>query len=179
MTSRIASSNYYHVVPDRKNRPRLTEAALTELCARFAAECRARGLRRTPQRWAVYRALARDPGHPTAEEVHRRLRRELPSLSLATVYRTLDSLAREGLARRVGGGEGGARFDADLQAHQHLVCRACGRLSDVRYGPLSALEVPPGELGGFRAEAIEIRILGLCRRCRRRARPAARSGRKT
>lgn len=179
MTSRIANSNFYHVVPDRTNRPRLTEAALTELCARFEAECRARGLRRTPQRLAVFRTVARDPGHPTADAVYRRLRRAMPSLSLATVYRALESLAREGFVRRVGSGEGTARFDADPTPHQHLVCRSCGRLEDAAYEPFNRL-VPPAEgPDGFAPEALDIRIIGLCRRCRRRARAAARSGRKT
>lgn len=178
MTAVARSGNNYHVTPNRTKRSGLSGARIDELCVRFEEQCRERGLRRTPQRLAVYRALARDPGHPSAEEVHRRLRREMPSLSLATVYRTLDSLAREGFARRLGGGGGGARFDADPQAHQHLVCRACGRLTDVRYGPLSALEVPRGEIDGFLAEAIEIRIIGLCRRCRPGRAAAMRSQKK-
>lgn len=159
-------------------RPKLSPAALQELCARFEEQCRARRLRRTPQRLAVYRALARDPGHPTADAVHRYLRRTMPSLSLATVYRTLESLVREGFVRRVGSGEGGGRFDANPLPHQHLVCRACGRLADVAYEPLAGLAVPRGELEGFLPEGLDIRIVGLCPRCRPDGERAVRPRRK-
>lgn len=178
MTAVDSDGNAYHVKWDRTKPPKLSSAELQELCARFEERCRARGLRRTPQRLAVYRALARHPGHPTADAVHRDLRRTMPSLSLATVYRTLESLAREGFVRRVGGGEGGGRFDANPLPHQHLVCRACGRLADVAYGPLSDVPVPRGELAGFLPEGLDIRIIGLCPRCRPGPGRAVRSPRK-
>jgi len=174
LTAVDSNGNAYHVKFDRTKVPKLSPAELQELCARFEEQCRVRRLRRTPQRLAVFRALARHPGHPTADAVHRDLRRTMPSLSLATVYRTLESLAREGFVRRVGGG----RFDANPLPHQHLVCRACGRLADVAYGPLSALPVPRGELAGFLPEGLDIRIIGLCPQCRPGPGRAVRSPRK-
>ena len=73
---------------------------------RFVTRCRAAGLVLTPQRLTVFRHLAAGHGHPSAEELHAAVRRELPTLSLATVYKTLDSLARGGAVRRVRGGRG-------------------------------------------------------------------------
>lgn len=178
MTAGDLNGNDYHVSYDSTKRLKPSAAALHELCARFEEQCRARGLRRTPQRLAVYRALARDPGHPTADALYRHLRRALPSLSLATVYRTLESLARAGLVRRVGGGEGGGRFDANPLPHQHLVCRACGRVADVAYAPLAGLAPPRGELEGFLPERLDVRIVGLCAQCRAGARRTARPQRK-
>src|SRR5437660_8367263 len=78
-------------------------------CADFERACRGRGVRVTPQRVAVYRALAEDVTHPTADAVFRRLRGALPSVSPASVYRILDSLERAGLVRRVGTTDGIAR----------------------------------------------------------------------
>src|SRR5689334_12073504 len=96
-------------------------------CADFERACRTRGVRLTPQRLAVYRALAEDLTHPTADGVLGRVRARMPSVSPASVYRILDSLERKGLIRRVGTTDGIARYDANLERHQHLVCRKCGR----------------------------------------------------
>ena len=67
----------------------------------FVARCRAAGLVLTPQRLAVFRHLAAVRGHPSADELYTALRRELPTLSLATVYKALEALARIGALRRM------------------------------------------------------------------------------
>ncbi len=130
----------------------------------FERRCREHGVRITPQRAAVYRVVAADTSHPTAEAVHERLRPAMPSLSLATVYRILESFEAEGLVRRVSTTQGAARFDANLDPHQHLFCRRCGRMSDFEAASLSAL-VPPRAPEGFRVEALDIRIVGVCSEC--------------
>src|SRR5438477_6006209 len=103
---------------NRRNIPPRRAAHVDRWCADFERACRARGVRVTPQRVAVYRALAEDPTHPTADAVFRRLRRAMPSVSPASVYRILDSLERAGLVRRVGTTEGIARYDANRERHQ-------------------------------------------------------------
>ena len=141
--------------------PSLVEA----WCRRFALACRERGVRLTHQRLAVYRALAGDTGHPTADGVHAHLRDSMPSLSLATVYRILESLEAAGLIRRVSATGGGVRFDANTAPHQHLVCRGCGRMADHDDPALAALAAPARAPAGFRPEELDIRILGLCAAC--------------
>ncbi|TMB18360.1 MAG: transcriptional repressor [Deltaproteobacteria bacterium] len=136
-------------------------------CAEFERACRGRGVRVTPQRVAVYRALAEDATHPTAEQVYARLRPDLPSLSPATVYRILDSLERERLIRRVGATRGVGRYDANLEPHQHVVCRRCGRMTDVQMPALSALRLRERAVPGFVVEGLDIRIVGRCATCRR------------
>mgnify|MGYP000892729480 CR=1 FL=1 len=88
------------------------------------------GLRCTRQRELVYGALAATKLHPTAEELYRTVQLSDPGVSLATVYNTLDALLDCGLARRIPGGEGPARFDAHTHAHVHLVLPG-GRVTDV------------------------------------------------
>jgi Fur family peroxide stress response transcriptional regulator len=132
----------------------------------FAELCRERGIRVTAQRLAVYETLAADLAHPSAETVHARLRRRMPSLSLATVYRILDSLEAEKLIRRVSTTSGVARFDANLDVHQHLVCRVCGRISDVQAPALASADPARLTFAGFEVEGLDVRILGRCRRCR-------------
>ena len=103
----------------------------------------------------------------------------MSGMSQATVYRTLEFLEREKLVRRVSAPEAVARFDANLDFHQHLVCRRCGRLTDVAVPELRKPKIP--NVPGFIVEELDIRLVGRCRDCsgsslkRRGRRPAARS----
>jgi len=132
---------------------------------RFADRCRERGIRLTAQRLAVYRTLVADTSHPTADTVHARLRRSMSSLSHATVYRVLQFLENEGLVRRFSTTDGVGRFDANISRHQHLVCRMCGRMRDFEERTLSLLSLPLQPTAGFVAEALDIRIVGICEQC--------------
>jgi Fur family peroxide stress response transcriptional regulator len=149
----------------RRRRAGRTTAEIDAWCARFDNLCRARGLRRTVQRTAVYRAVASDPGHPTAGAVRQRLGREFPSLSLATIYRVLDSLVDEGVVRLVPTSGGGARFDANVAPHQHLVCARCGSMEDFADPRLAAVPLPARAPGGFRPEGLDLRVTGTCADC--------------
>jgi len=137
---------------------------------RFEETCRERGIRVTPQRLALYEALAADTGHPTAEVLLARLRPQLPSLSPASVYRILDSLEAEGLVRRVSTPDGVSRYDANTGPHQHLVCRVCGKIADVEDDALAGLRLPASNPAGFTAETFDIRIVGVCAPCRSKER---------
>ncbi len=139
---------------------------------RFEGLCRQRGIRVTAQRMAVYRALAQDRSHPTADTIHARLRAGMSSLSPATVYRILEFLEGEGLVRRVSTTEGAGRYDANLSWHQHLVCRVCGSMTDFQLEPPAQISLPREGMGGFAAEEFDIRVVGTCRQCRSAARPA-------
>lgn len=134
--------------------------------AQFEQRSRERGIRVTPQRLAVYRALVGDPSHPSAEALYARLKPELPSLSLTSVYRILETLVSQGFARKISSADGLGHFDANLEKHQHLVCRVCGRLEDCYVPSLAALQLPDGALGAFRIEEIAVQIVGLCPQCR-------------
>lgn len=142
-------------------------------CAAFEQACRARGVRVTAQRLAVYRVLAADASHPTAEHVYATLRPEIPSLSPATVYRILESLERERLIRRVSTTHGVARFDANMDPHQHVICRRCGHMTDLDMPALRAVAVGRSAVPGFVVEGLDIRIVGRCTTCR----PASRAPR--
>jgi Fe2+ or Zn2+ uptake regulation protein len=134
-------------------------------CLAFARRCRAEGVRVTAQRLAVYRALAEDPSHPTADAIYRRLRGVMPSLSPATVYRVLESLERDGLLRRVSTTGGAGRFDANLAPHQHLICRVCGRMTDVRAPTVEVGRVAARARPRFVVEDVDVRIVGRCETC--------------
>lgn len=88
------------------------------------------GIRCTKQRQEIYDALAACKSHPTAEQLHQMVNAATPGTSLATIYNTLDTLTRAGLCRRIPSPEGGARFDADMTDHMHVVT-GDGQLIDV------------------------------------------------
>jgi Fe2+ or Zn2+ uptake regulation protein len=126
--------------------------------AAMLAELKRAGLKLTPQRIAVVRELAGDETHPTAQELFERLRPTFPTMSFATVYNTLDTLAEHGLLRSIRLGAA-TRFDPNTSSHHHAVCDACGRIVDL---PAKA---PPAQAHGFRVRTEERTYRGLCSRC--------------
>jgi Fe2+ or Zn2+ uptake regulation protein len=121
---------------------------------------RDRGHRVTLPRLLVHRHVRASDRHVTAEQLHDELSRELPSLSLATVYATLEVLEELGLVRRVGTLGGATLYDSRTAAHHHAICRACGAIADVE-GPAAKVAVPDG----FTVERAEIQLVGLCADC--------------
>jgi Fe2+ or Zn2+ uptake regulation protein len=87
--------------------------------------------RDTRQRALVYEIVAASPSHPTAEWVYAQARRRMPRISLGTVYRNLQVLAREGKIRAIDAWGKTTRYDADLSNHHHFVCTQCGAIRDV------------------------------------------------
>jgi Fur family peroxide stress response transcriptional regulator len=117
----------------------------------------------TRQRHKVMEAVQGRTDHPTAEELYRSLRDRGDKISLATVYRTLHSLAKEGLIRELHW-EGPDRFDPNISPHYHFRCRRCGQIYDVEVpyqDELDHLPLPPG----FRVHRHELTFVGLCPEC--------------
>jgi Fur family peroxide stress response transcriptional regulator len=140
----------------------------------FQARCRAAGLAVTPQRLAIFRRLIATDRHPSAEELHAAVRREMPTLSLATVYKTLDTLAAIGAVRPVSRLGARGRWDANLGLHHHLICTECGAVSDVTEPALNAAARPARRAAarhGFAVAGHAVEIFGRCAGCRR-ARPS-------
>lgn len=137
-----------------------TPAELTELF-------RARGLKVTPQRQAIFRVLHGEVTHPTAEWVYEAVSDSMPTISLRTVYQTLNDLAAMGEVQALDLGTGSARFDPNLDAHHHLVCEHCGRVVDV-YADASAVRVPNPQRHGFTITTTEVVFRGICPECKDR-----------
>jgi len=103
------------------------------------------GLKATGPRIVMLEALEHDRSHPTAEQLYERLRQHYPSLSLSTVYQTLDTFLRVGLCHWVPGADGRLRVEGATQRHDHAICRVCRRLFDIERGKDATLS-PPMEL---------------------------------
>jgi len=123
----------------------------------------AHGQRCTEQRSAVYRFLACTDQHPTADEVFTVVRREIPDISLATVYKALETLVSCGLAVKLTYGDDSARYDARTDDHYHSRCLRCGVVRDVAGSAQSLPQVQVGE--GFRVEGFRVEVVGYCAAC--------------
>jgi Fe2+ or Zn2+ uptake regulation protein len=128
---------------------------------------RARGMRLTAQRRLILEALRATDVHPSAASVYRHVRRRLPGVSLATVYRNLRMLAAQGLlAARADAA--GMRFDGNTAPHDHFTCQACGRIYDVPPLAGSSVRRAVSRRTGFEVLDHRIEFYGRCPRCRRR-----------
>ena len=137
-----------------------------QLTDRFRAE----GLKVTPQRQAIFRVLHGSTEHPTAEAIHAAVVRELPMVSLRTVYQTLNELRSMGELGQIDIGTGSARFDPTTDPHHHLVCEGCGQVSDLMVD-FPEVAVPVGAGDGFAVARTEITFRGLCASCAEAAVP--------
>ena len=132
----------------------------------FEARCRDHGLKVTPQRVAVYKALVSTDTHPTAEEVYRMVRGDIHNISLDTVNRTLLTLAEIGAAFQVEGTGQPRRFDGGLEDHQHFRCIKCGKVIDFHFEPFDNIEVPQHLQGQFEIMRKTVYLEGICGSCR-------------
>ena len=126
---------------------------------------RERGFKVTPQRLAVYNVLAHTTAHPNAETIYQELQSHYPTMSLATVYKSLTILCEVGLAQELNVSEDSFRYDANTQPHPHIRCTCCGRVDDVMQLPPDALEAQAAQETGYAIQAHQYYFFGLCPDC--------------
>jgi Fe2+ or Zn2+ uptake regulation protein len=125
---------------------------------------RQQGLKITPQRVAIFKVLHDNRTHPTADAVFEALAESLPTISLRTVYQTLNDLAEMGELQALDLGVGAVRFDANVDEHHHLVCDGCGTILDVA---LDVSSLAPSPLTGFAVDRAQVIFHGRCAACGR------------
>jgi Fur family peroxide stress response transcriptional regulator len=122
------------------------------------------GLKATHQRIVVYEALVELHGkHPTPEEVYQLLKQANPSISLGTVYKTLDTFAETNLIRKVLTEEGGKRYDANTMPHCHIYCSTTKEIIDVEDEELNSLLqdfFSRRHLENFQIQAFSVQLTG-------------------
>ena len=143
-------------------------AALDRRMDELLRKIRERRGKVTPQSMAIYRALLEAEDHPSPKVLYERIRRRMPSLSFATIYKAVDTLVDLGLAREVSEISATKRYDANLEKHHHLVCTRCKRIVDFYDASLDKA-VPHKVLGEFRVQAVSVQVLGLCGACARKS----------
>lgn len=123
------------------------------------------GLTPTIQRLAVLDCLEKTRKHPTADQVLAAVRKTFPSVSRATIYNTLEALARVGLILRITVDPAVARYDADLGPHAHFRCRICSTVYDVVMDEEFDLD---DYVEGHHVEAVLAYAYGVCEKCLRK-----------
>ncbi len=117
----------------------------------------------TPQRQLLFNLLHENDSHPTAESLFEIASKQMPGISLRTIYQTLGELAEMGELQLVDLGNGATRFDPNMGEHQHFVCDSCGAIHDVDI--TSAPRLRAGSADGFAVEEIGVVFHGRCNRC--------------
>jgi len=135
-----------------------TEAGFRELCHR-------NGLAATHQRYVIYNALQDMPGHPGPEEIYARVRTKIPSISLATVYKTLHAFLESGIVNEVSLHGGSLRVDPNPEFHHHLVCVDCRSIADIPQDAVGPVKMQGKLPQGFHVERYAIEVQGFCSHC--------------
>src|SRR6266481_8101255 len=131
----------------------------------FATRCRKGGLAVTPQRLAIIKVLLSSAEHPRADAIFAAVRAEHPTISLATVHRTLETLCAIGEARKVTMLHDSARYDGNITPHHHVVCVKCRRIRDIEIPRLDRLLAGQSELGEFTVIGSSLESHALCGEC--------------
>lgn len=132
----------------------------------YTPQLRARGYRMTPQRLAILHILHHNGGHLSPVEVFDAARRELPGLTEATVYRTLEFLTKNHLARPALNGNGHIAYEIARNEHHHLICRRCGNEMEVEHDILKSMYARLESESGYRLTDSHLTFFGLCPDCR-------------
>ena len=134
----------------------------------FRDLCREHGLAFTHQRQVIYQAAMAAKDHPTPEAIYEKVRRQIPSISLGTVYKNINTFLEAGLLREVSLHHGSLRVDANTGTHHHLVCRVCRSIIDLDEHDVEPARVRTTIPRGFRVERQCVEVIGICESCSRK-----------
>lgn len=127
--------------------------------------CKAKGMRVTPQRIAIFKEVAKSKQHPDVETIYNAVKPQMPNVSMDTIYRTLTSLEELGMIFRVDNQLPKARFDADKTPHYHFLCVSCNEVYDIfpKNDCLDLISADVANIG--EVKDINIQIRGVCKHC--------------
>jgi len=126
------------------------------------------GLRVTPQRVAICQLLANTETHPTANDIFLELKDKYPSLSLATIYNTLDVLVGMGAVNALGSiGDDKVHFDGNTSPHINLACIKCHKIVDLHTKEINQLDEEINQRSGFKVMGSRVLYYGVCPDCQK------------
>lgn len=125
-----------------------------------------KGYRPTKQRLAVLKVLQSTKSHPDAKWIYDKVRKEIPHISLGTIYRTLGVLKETGLLRELDYGSSLSHYDANTESHPHIVCTNCRRIDDLELSLGNELERQAKGATDFAVTDHRLEFYGLCPDCR-------------
>ncbi len=144
----------------------MNEPEIERRLQEFDALCRERGMPLTVQRRDILRAVLQRDDHPSVDQIFESVKGRIPGLSRTTVYRSLETLCKLGVLRRLHHPGATVRFDGKVTRHHHLICRTCHKVVDVETKKFDTIELSPKQRRGFVVEDFAVHFHGLCRACR-------------
>ena len=135
----------------------------------IAQKLREEGYKVTPQRIAIYNVLYAENNHPTAEMIYQSLREDHPSMSLATVYKTMEIFERIGLVRVLDLRDDCSRYDWDTRNHPHVRCTMCNRINDLHDVQVNCLREEVARHSEYEITGLHVSFEGICPECLRKS----------
>jgi Fur family transcriptional regulator, peroxide stress response regulator len=126
---------------------------------------RNKGYKATPQRIAICRITLNSRSHPSAQQVYNEVKKIHPTVSLATVYKTLEVLRDVGLVREINFSQGRARFDSYMCPHINLVCLKCGCITDLDDKVIEEITRKVTLSTKFKPTGQRVDVYGICQKC--------------
>ncbi len=127
------------------------------------------GYRATPQRIAISKYVLASHQHPTAQKAYLEVKKEHPTVSLATIYTTIKILKESGLIQELNMPKGQTRFDPNTQPHAHLLCMKCGNIRDWMDPIMPELIAKVSDEANFTIIGSSLDLKGICDRCEKRS----------
>jgi len=122
-------------------------------------------LKLTPQRIAVYDYLLGTVEHPSAELIYTSLQEKFPTMSLATVYKSLKTLIEVDLIQEINLGEGNFRYDAIVSEHPHIQCVVCNKVEDIMNVPMEKINLEMSRYSDYQILSNKLYFYGVCKDC--------------
>jgi Fur family peroxide stress response transcriptional regulator len=131
----------------------------------FREICQENGIAVTHQRQVLFEVMKSMHGHPSPEEVYAKVKKKVPAISLATVYKNIHLFVESGVFREVSMHHGSLRVEMNGQAHHHMVCSKCKAITDIDEEELGLVAKRNKLPGGFLVERYAVDVIGVCAKC--------------
>ncbi|HMH13117.1 MAG TPA: transcriptional repressor [Edaphobacter sp.] len=131
----------------------------------FREICQENGIAVTHQRQVLYEVMKSMHGHPSPEEVYAKVRKKVPAISLATVYKNIHLFVENGVFREVSMHHGSVRVEMNGEEHHHMVCSKCKAITDIGEDELGLVAKRNKLPGGFLVERYAVDVIGVCAKC--------------
>ena len=131
----------------------------------FREICHENGIAVTHQRQVLYEVMKSMHGHPSPEEVYAKVRKKVPAISLATVYKNIHLFVENGVFREVSMHIASLRVEVNGEAHHHMVCSKCKAITDIGEDELGLVAKRNKLPGGFLVERYAVDVIGVCAKC--------------
>ncbi len=131
----------------------------------FREVCAQHGIAVTHQRQVLYEVMQGMHGHPSPEEVYAQVKKKVPAVSLATVYKNIHLFVESGVFREVSLHHGSQRVEMNSHDHHHMVCSRCKSIMDLDEKDLGLIPKRNRLPGGFLVERYSVDVIGVCAKC--------------